>query len=519
MAVLAHIRHNHTRYDELLKEVGWENARKVVEEICFDVLVKWRGDEETGRDQLDELLREVVVISDSESDEDDYDEDESSSTSLSDVAPAAGEDPVPAKAATYRRGDSRPRIHHAGRKSKLARKDRRAAMNSQRGFSRYQAAHERAQATLDRKWVEALERQRAGAHMSARSLDGPAQPQPQRAESYYGKPNLGLNLRTPGAFQYASQPPVGGNSQSMQRSGPALPADVLVEQARWSGQDMKDHPVRSIESYSPESSHFSLQSTGPVHYPQPPEGGGISAADGHQLSENKDFITLTQRPLPPRSYYPVEVAGNHQQSEYRHGSTIHNGRPLFRSESRPIWVEDEDSILRSERNPVLIVQEGPMPPRQMVPASYPGQRAPGVNIIHPQTSHPVYPDDEHFRQVGNRPTHNGPTKRLSNDLGDFVRVTNKFPRRHEPSFPVQERSYGGWAGGFAGHNATHNAEQAVESVRQHSQQPVPVLFQREESSYRQASVLEHTRVTPMPSGHFQRQERVVGIQYLPAQPR
>ncbi|XP_044723915.1 uncharacterized protein HRG_01811 [Hirsutella rhossiliensis] len=69
LAVLAHIRHNHTRYDELLKESGWHVARKAVEALCLDVLVKWRGDEETGRDQLDEILREIVVISDSEDDE------------------------------------------------------------------------------------------------------------------------------------------------------------------------------------------------------------------------------------------------------------------------------------------------------------------------------------------------------------------------------------------------------------------------------------------------------------------
>ncbi|PHH89279.1 hypothetical protein CDD83_6365 [Cordyceps sp. RAO-2017] len=56
LAVLAHIRHNHTR---------------AVQALCLDILVKWRGDEETGRDQLDEILREVVVISDSEDDESD----------------------------------------------------------------------------------------------------------------------------------------------------------------------------------------------------------------------------------------------------------------------------------------------------------------------------------------------------------------------------------------------------------------------------------------------------------------
>ncbi|KAF7544550.1 hypothetical protein G7046_g9766 [Stylonectria norvegica] len=78
LAVLAHIRHTHTRYDTLLKETSWQNARKVVEALCLDTLVKWRGDEETGRDQLDEILREVVVISDSEEEESEQDTDETS---------------------------------------------------------------------------------------------------------------------------------------------------------------------------------------------------------------------------------------------------------------------------------------------------------------------------------------------------------------------------------------------------------------------------------------------------------
>src|SRR5512142_1101619 len=71
LAVLAHIRHKHTRYDQLLKEANYLHARKAVEQLCLDILVKWRGDEETGRDQLDEILREVIVISDSEDESDD----------------------------------------------------------------------------------------------------------------------------------------------------------------------------------------------------------------------------------------------------------------------------------------------------------------------------------------------------------------------------------------------------------------------------------------------------------------
>ncbi|KAI1802742.1 hypothetical protein F4811DRAFT_554582 [Daldinia bambusicola] len=78
LAAIAHIRHNHTRYDELLKETNWHNARKAVEKPCLDVIVKWRGDEETGRDQLDEILREVVEISDTEEEsEDEFPDSES----------------------------------------------------------------------------------------------------------------------------------------------------------------------------------------------------------------------------------------------------------------------------------------------------------------------------------------------------------------------------------------------------------------------------------------------------------
>lgn len=69
LAVLAHIRHQHTRYDQLLRETSWMNARKVVEPVCLDIILKWRGNEENGRDQMDEILREIVIITDSESDD------------------------------------------------------------------------------------------------------------------------------------------------------------------------------------------------------------------------------------------------------------------------------------------------------------------------------------------------------------------------------------------------------------------------------------------------------------------
>ncbi|KAF4634974.1 hypothetical protein G7Y89_g3124 [Cudoniella acicularis] len=93
LAVLAHIRHTHTRYDKLLRETTWMNARKVVEPVCLDVLVKWRGDEETGRDQMDEILREVVIITDSEEEDDSSSEDDSSEEEGEVTSPSTTETP------------------------------------------------------------------------------------------------------------------------------------------------------------------------------------------------------------------------------------------------------------------------------------------------------------------------------------------------------------------------------------------------------------------------------------------
>ena len=67
LAVGAHIRHTYTNYDELLRSgVSWSDARRGVEPFTLDKLVSWRGEEDDDP-ILDEVLREVIVISDNES--------------------------------------------------------------------------------------------------------------------------------------------------------------------------------------------------------------------------------------------------------------------------------------------------------------------------------------------------------------------------------------------------------------------------------------------------------------------
>lgn len=66
LAVVAHIRHVYTDYDRLLKTTSFHEARSIVEEPTLARLVEWRGDDENGKTVLEDVFREVIVISDDE---------------------------------------------------------------------------------------------------------------------------------------------------------------------------------------------------------------------------------------------------------------------------------------------------------------------------------------------------------------------------------------------------------------------------------------------------------------------
>ncbi|KAK2731762.1 hypothetical protein FQN57_003176 [Myotisia sp. PD_48] len=68
LAVVAHIRHAYTDYDRLLKITSFQQARAAVEEPCLEKLVHWRGDDENGATVLEDVFREVIIISDDEDD-------------------------------------------------------------------------------------------------------------------------------------------------------------------------------------------------------------------------------------------------------------------------------------------------------------------------------------------------------------------------------------------------------------------------------------------------------------------
>ncbi|KAK0651468.1 hypothetical protein B0T16DRAFT_80062 [Cercophora newfieldiana] len=584
LAVLAHIRHNHTRYDQLLRETTYVNARKAVEPLCLDILVKWRGDEETGRDQLDEILCEVVVISDSESDGDDEDADDddtdSSDTSVSGevdrsaerpipsadmAAPTAVEAPAPAEA-TRPRADSRPRAPyaHAGRKAKMARKDRRAAiMKAQRGFSRYQAAR-------DKAWHQAIERQQQHDHnqhvraATVMSIDGPNENRQawRSPEPSYGNGLAGV-ANGMGESSHRQNPQY-GDAWPIVGSRAVAPG---AQQAHYQHLDLRDHLVRSIEPYSPDTPQFPSQfptqfserlhikpefgedhtSRPRVEHAQFQHAGGRSYNEappthGYQVVRQPDFITLTPRyetarapaatishqhgsigavvssqPRPvQRAYTPIDLTGDNHPlpSAHRNSPATRLDRPVLRSETRPIWIEDNDVTFRPEDYPIPSV-ESRVPTRQVVAnaSHYAAEDHRAFTGERNYSSNPTFMDSQTVQQVETRrmpPVH---VRSQDDDFVEIVRVSNKFPRQHDDRAPPEDPqryelrstaqpNYGPPSTVDAGpYHVSSTAPQfrRIERVVARVEEPV---YYRDDGNY---------------SGGFpvQRKERVVGIEYVP----
>ena len=66
LAVGAHARHTYTHYDQLLKVADWDTARAVIGPEVVKVLIRWRGEDihEPDGTELEDILREVIVIND-----------------------------------------------------------------------------------------------------------------------------------------------------------------------------------------------------------------------------------------------------------------------------------------------------------------------------------------------------------------------------------------------------------------------------------------------------------------------
>lgn len=78
LSVVAHIRHSYTKYDTLLRQLPYNEARHTVEKPTLAKLIEWRGDENDksadSKNAVDEAVREVVVLSDEESSDSELEE-------------------------------------------------------------------------------------------------------------------------------------------------------------------------------------------------------------------------------------------------------------------------------------------------------------------------------------------------------------------------------------------------------------------------------------------------------------
>lgn len=164
LAVVAHIRHVYTNYDRLLRTGTYHAARAQIEQQCLDQLVQWRGDGEDGSNDMEEILREVIVISDDEDDDTNSIANDSlvpRDSSVEIISSHALADDVQVRPVDYRYEpvaieDDQPSTVDYTTSGILQRADRTYQGNEQRakerfgrrGFSRYRA------------WDQALDRYR-----------------------------------------------------------------------------------------------------------------------------------------------------------------------------------------------------------------------------------------------------------------------------------------------------------------------------------------------------------------------
>ncbi|KAI2790433.1 hypothetical protein POX_d05946 [Penicillium oxalicum] len=157
LAVVAHIRHLYTDYDRLLKQKSFHEARSEVEQRTLDKVIAWRGDDENGQTALEDVFREVIVISD---DDDSETEDEllvqdnardRSVEILSDTGQIheVQTRPVRATPTTYHHDPAREHSEEFPPGFRIVTRAPAHNAINRRGFSRYQA------------WNRALNRYRA----------------------------------------------------------------------------------------------------------------------------------------------------------------------------------------------------------------------------------------------------------------------------------------------------------------------------------------------------------------------
>ena len=408
LAVLAHIRHSHTRYDELLKETSWQNARKVVESLCLDTLVKWRGDDENGRDELDEILREVVVISDSEDEsEEETSSDEVSTGELHPTAP-----PIAVGTPTTILQQSFLPLHISDSvpvRASLRQYKPATAQNAerkrQRGFKRYHQAWEeavrrnRGELSFDTDMHDVQERphfqdtQGRSDHSNRQSRDyydtQPRRDTPNRADQDYdpAAPYLAPSRSiSPPTDQFKDMLVQSIEPPSPSSVQPAFVRTVTARHMTRAGSPSR-RPYRQYRSRPSSPQRTEIYQEPPLQGSRPPapsEGGGGSSSSVPILVGQRPVRYIHSRAAPPPTAIPVERRAyipEQPASPARRILVESASRPGRRS--TPVLMEDRGGFF--ERVPAPPDEPPTMYRQHRVVSAQEGQRIlreePGVEVI------------------------------------------------------------------------------------------------------------------------------------------
>lgn len=371
LAVVAHIRHTLTRYDKLLRETDWASARKAVEPVCLDILVKWRGDEETGRDQLDEVLREVVVITDSEDSDDGESADDEDETSdelesedfvetdhVSCAATASSRATGPAANTRSRLAGNRGL---PGSQSNAAVIDLDTPKTDRRGFKRYQA------------WKDAQDRRGLPTPREGSQVEmAPPRP-PQARERDRAEPSSGYQSSY-SVRQTVKPPP----RPSFQRLEPCFEDDVRAAQYPAQGVRQNQeaaYPRQGLERrrtppgrgpprfMGPSGPIYDLTGDSPrASEPRNPARGYQQPTEAHTMHPLQDMLhPSVERPITAMGnrsmvsdHAPSSYTGSFPEQVRYH----HNGSPASRAgPPREVIYIDSPEDIRSNRR-VMVPADG-----------------------------------------------------------------------------------------------------------------------------------------------------------------
>lgn len=196
LAVVAHIRHTYTNYDYLLKavNVNWNDARRLVENNTLDRLVSWRGDGNEDTNAMQDIIREVIVISDDEDDVHSNTDDDGMLCHEQTIQDSMVEAISPGRPQRHCITPAPPGNSFLGR-ARTRQYNDHAISPSGRGSQHDQRKIERNQTLWHRAWEDALARREKDPEILKNS-DGPLDFRESDTMEHATKPNYESQART-----------------------------------------------------------------------------------------------------------------------------------------------------------------------------------------------------------------------------------------------------------------------------------------------------------------------------------